>query len=151
MLMFSRQLALFALIFATPLALLAAGAAPNAEANFEQRLRTANAAKTLDAYAPLYDFDGTPVEMQRELLKIWGKVHGLEIVSIQFTELDDAIQRAMSQIITIQGKQYVVNLAPTRMVKTTYRLNAQSESVVHSFAIGLKDGQYYCPGLKPKM
>ena len=149
--MFSRHLALFAFILAAPLALLAGNPAPDAETNFEQRLRTANAAESLDAYAALYDFTGTPVEMQKELLAIWGKVHGLDIVSIEFTKLTNAQRSAFSQIITFQGKPYVVNLPPARLVKTTYRLDAKSEPVVHSYAVGTKNGQFFCPGVKPKM
>ncbi|MEM8550365.1 MAG: hypothetical protein AAGF10_06205 [Verrucomicrobiota bacterium] len=144
--MIMRTLALLTLLFTAPLALLA----DVAEAEFEQRLRTAHAAGKVDAYRTIYDFTSTPVDVQKELLEKWQALEGLEITQITFRPIPEQMKNLLLRPIKIAGKSYVINLEPLKLVETKYFIDAENEPVAHLFAVGMKDGKYYAPGLKPE-
>ncbi|MEM9226663.1 MAG: hypothetical protein AAGA45_01730 [Verrucomicrobiota bacterium] len=144
--MMTRTFALLTCLLTAPLALLA----DVAEAEFEQRLRAAHAAEKVDAYRTIYDFTGTPAEVQKELLEKWEALEGLEITQVTFRPVPEQMKTLLQRPIEIAGKTYVINLEPLKLVETTYFIDAENEPVAHLFAIGIKDGKYYAPGLKPQ-
>lgn len=116
------------------------------EKDFISRLQAFQKTGDMDKMTNVVWFDKSPESFQQFTTHYFESVIVRGIKSVKF----ESVPSALSEPASIEGKSYVPNLPPYKMVSVAYQTIVKNGSEGFGMITGIKDGKIFICGLKEK-
>lgn len=121
-----------------------------AEADLIALVRKIEASGSLAPLSEVYLSADAPLSMSMSIHKNFEAIITRGIERIGFIEIFPMMKERASKPMTIEGKEYSINVAPYKMLEVIYAKKIEGGSSGFSVIVGEKEGRLWIAGLKEK-
>lgn len=119
-----------------------------AEAQFIALIREMEASGSMKSVMEIYLPGDAPSDLALNTHRNLETIVTRGIESIGFVEIYPNMKAGLTEAMTIEGRDYVINVEPYKMLEVMYSKKIEGGSSGYSVVVGKKDGRLWIAGFK---